>query len=92
MSLYLKDADSSIDHGIDWSAHLAGQTILASAWSVDPVEAGGLTIEASGFEAAWTSVRVSGGLVGHLYRLTNRVTLSDGQVDERSVTFRVEER
>lgn len=92
MSLYLKDADSSIDHGIDWSAHLAGQTILTSAWSVEPVEAGGLSVGASVFEAARASVRVSGGLVGHLYRLTNRVTLSDGQVDERSVTFRVEER
>lgn len=92
MSLYLKDADSSIDHGIDWSAHLAGQTILASAWSVEPVEAGGLTIEASAFEAVRTSVRVSGGVVGRVYRLTNRVTLSDGQVEDRSVTFRVEER
>jgi len=30
--------------------------------------------------------------VGRLYRLTNRVTLSDGQMDERSVTIRVEER
>ncbi|WP_019052636.1 phage fiber-tail adaptor protein [Sphingobium xenophagum] len=91
MSLYLKDADSSIDHGIDWSAHLAGQSIVASLWSVAPVEAGGLSVEASAFEGLRTSVRVSGGLIGRLYRLTNRVTLSDGQVDARSVTFRVEE-
>lgn len=92
MSLYLKDADSRIDHSVDWAAYLAGQSIIASAWSVAPVEAGGLVVEASAFEAARTSVRVSGGVVGRLYRLTNRVTLSDGQVDERSVTFRVEER
>ncbi|GBH30431.1 phage fiber-tail adaptor protein [Sphingobium xenophagum] len=91
MSLYLKDADSSIDHGIDWSAHLAGQSIAASLWSVAPVEAGGLSVEASAIEGLRTSVRVSGGLIGRLYRLTNRVTLSDGQVDARSVTFRVEE-
>jgi hypothetical protein len=92
MSLYLKDAESRIDHGVDWSTYLAGQSIVASLWNVEPVEAGGLVVEASAFEAARTSVRVSGGMVGRLYRLTNRVTLSDGQVDERSVTFRVEER
>ena len=39
-----------------------------------------------------SSARLSGGIVGRVYRLTNRVTLSDGQVDERSVTMRVEER
>ena len=48
-------------------------------------------MEASAFEGLRTSARVSGGLIGRLYRLTNRVTLSDGQVDARSVTFRVEE-
>lgn len=38
-------------------------------------------VEASALEAKRTSARSS-----------NRVTLSDGQVDERSISFRVEER
>ena len=49
-------------------------------------------VEANAFEAQRSSVRLNGGVAGRIYRLTNRVTLSDGQVDERSVTMRVEER
>ncbi|MBO9524692.1 MAG: hypothetical protein J7517_00990 [Sphingobium yanoikuyae] len=92
MRLNIKDPQARIDHGIDWSAYLAGQVIVASAWSVAPVEAGGMTVEANAFEAQRSSVRLGGGIAGHVYRLTNRVTLSDGQVDERSIGFRVEER
>ncbi|WP_443028026.1 phage fiber-tail adaptor protein [Sphingopyxis sp. Root1497] len=35
---------------------------------------------------------LDGGEAGGVYRVTNRVTLSDGQIDERSLTLRVEER
>jgi len=91
MSLYLKDPQARIDHGIDWSASLTSQSVTDSLWSVSPVEAGGLAVEDGGLEAARARVRLSGGLVGRLYRVTNSVTLSDGQALERSVTFRVEE-
>jgi len=82
MSLYLKDADSSIDHGIDWSAHLAGQSIAASLWSVAPVEAGGLSVEASAFEGLRTSARVSvapSGVVGCSLSLRPRKARSAGR-------------
>ncbi|SEI85545.1 hypothetical protein SAMN05518849_1011122 [Sphingobium sp. AP50] len=92
MSLFVKDPDARIDHGVDWSAYLAGQSLVASGWTVAPVETGGLVVEASAFEAQRSSARLSGGVIGHVYRLTNRVTLSDGQVDERTLTIRVEER
>ena len=92
MSLYLKDPHARIDHGTDWSGSLSGQSVTDSDWSVSPVEAGGLAVEDSALEGTSARVRLSGGLMGRLYRLTNSVTLSDGQVLERSVTFRVEER
>jgi hypothetical protein len=92
MSLFVKDPQARIDHAIDWSAYLAAQTLVASSWAVDPAEAGGLAVEESAFEAQRSSARLAGGLVGRIYRLTNHVTLSDGQMDERSVTIRVEER
>lgn len=92
MSLYVKDPQARVDHAIDWSAYLAEQSLVASLWTVTPQEAGGLLVETQAFEAQRSSVRLSGGVVGRVYRLTNRVTLSDGQVDERSVTMRVEER
>ena len=92
MSLLLKDPQARVDHAIDWSAWLAGQTLAASEWRVEPDEADGVTVEAAAFEAQRSSARVAGGRAGQVYRLTNRVTLSDGQADERSVTMRVEER
>ncbi|MCI4589850.1 hypothetical protein MOK15_07070 [Sphingobium sp. BYY-5] len=92
MSLFVKDPQARIDHAIDWSAYLAAQTLIASDWAVSPEEAGGVIVEATAFEAQRSSARLSGGVVGRLYRLTNHVILSDGQVDERSVTIRVEER
>ncbi|CAM5536414.1 hypothetical protein ACFSUK_30935 [Sphingobium scionense] len=92
MRLNIKDPQARIDHGIDWSAYLAGQSLTGSVWTVVPLEPGGMAIDQHGFEPQRSSVRVSGGIAGHVYRLTNRVTLSDGQVDERSIGFRVEER
>ncbi|MGE4322921.1 MAG: hypothetical protein AB7E60_07805 [Sphingobium sp.] len=92
MSLYVKDPQGRIDHVLDWSAYLSGQSVVASLWTVTPDEEGGVMVDAQAFEPQRTSVRLSGGRIGRLYRATNRVTLSDGQVDERSIHFRVEER
>lgn len=91
MSLYLKSPHARIDHVIDWSADLSGQSVMDSAWSVSPDEAGGLSVEDSAIDAGQARARLGGGLVGQVYRLTNGVTVSDGRMLERSVTFRVEE-
>ena len=66
--------------------------IAASNWTVEPLEAGGVTVETHAFDTVRTSARLSGGREGVCYRVTNRVTLSDGQADERSMTLRVEQR
>ena len=57
-----------------------------------PAEGGGVAVEADAVDGLRSSVRLGGGRIGRLYRITNRVTLSDGQVDERSIHIRVEER
>lgn len=92
MSFYLKDPQSRVDYAIDWSGYLDGQTIAASSWTVSPAEEGGIAIEQSGYALDRSAVRLSGGRIGHVYSVGNRVTLSDGSVDERSITLRVEER
>lgn len=93
MSFYLKDPGAAIDYSIDWlSGYLDGQTIADSSWSVAPAEEGGLAVGASSFDLTRTAATVAGGLRGHVYRLANRVTLSDGRIDERSITLRVEDR
>ena len=89
MSMMVKDPDSRIDFEFDWAtAYPDGQAIVASDWTIAPTEAGGVT--AVGM--AQSTATLAGGVAGHVYRVTNRVTLSDGQIDERSMTIRVEER
>lgn len=92
MSYYLKDPDAAVDYAIDWALYLDGATIVASDWSVAPVEAGGIAIAEASFDPARTAARVSGGIAGHVYSLANHVTLSDGSSDDRSLALRVEQR
>jgi hypothetical protein len=92
MSFYLKDPQAIVDYAIDWALYLDGKAIVASAWSVAPAEAGGVAVAEASFDPTRTAARAGGGLAGHVYRLANQVTLSDGSSDERSLTLRVEQR
>lgn len=93
MSLFLKDPDSRIDHSIDWgAAYLGINLIVASNWTVAPDMDGGIAIAAFGHDGRTTLVTLTGGVAGQSYVLTNRVTLSNGEIDERSLAIRVEPR
>lgn len=92
MSFYLKDPEARVDYAIDWAPYLDGQTIVDSAWSVEPGEEGGLAVDEASFAPERTAARLSGGIVGHSYSVSNLVTLSDGSADARSISLRVEER
>ncbi len=93
MMLYLKDPDARIDYAIDWGpAYLDGQVIAASNWAVEPAEGGGIAIDSASHDLQRTAVTLTGGVPGHVYRIGNRVTLSDGRSDERSLNVRVEQR
>jgi hypothetical protein len=92
MSFYLKDPEARVDYAVDWADYLDGQTIVASAWSIDPVEQGGIVVDEASFGLLRTAARLSGGVVGHGYSVSNLVTLSDGSADARSINLRVEER
>lgn len=92
MSFYLKDPHSRVDYSIDWSPHLDGQTIAASLWSVTPAEEGGVAAGETAFAPTWTVARLSGGVAGHAYSVSNQVTLADGRIDLRSITLRAEAR
>lgn len=92
MSFYLKDPGSRVDYAMDWRGYLDGQIIVASAWSVSPDDEGGIAVEAESFDLEQAAVTLSGGVAGQIYAVVNRVTLSDGAIDERALTIRVEER
>ena len=93
MNYYLKDPSGVLDYSFDWGAgYLDAQTVSASAWAVSPAETGGVTVVSSASLPTRTSARLGGGVRGRVYRVTNRVTFSDGRIDERLVVLRVEDR
>ncbi|HEV2597360.1 hypothetical protein [Sphingopyxis sp.] len=93
MAMMVKDPGARIDFEFDWhTAYPDGQAVVASHWTVVPDEDGGIVVSASAHDLLQAAATLAGGVAGHVYRITNRVTMSDGQIDERSVTMRVEER
>lgn len=95
MNIFLKDPGGVIEYAVDWDAgYLAGRTISQSSWQVQPtgLAPAGLTLSGARREAGRTAITLSGGAAGSVYRVANRVTLSDGSSDERTLVVRVEER
>ena len=93
MTMVVKDPDARIDYEFEWgAAYPDGQAVMTSAWTCAPDEAGGVAVAAASHDLVKTVVTLAGGIAGHVYRVSNRVTMSDGQIDERSLTLRVEER
>lgn len=93
MAMVAKDPDTRIDYEFEWgAAYPDGQTLVASLWAVVPDEAGGVAVAAAAHDAGRATATLAGGIAGRVYRVTNRVTMSDGQIDERSMTVRVEDR
>lgn len=93
MTLLLKDPSATLDYGVDWGTdYLANDVLTESSWTVSPAEAGGMSIVANGFDLRSSTVQVSGGNPGRIYRLTNHVVTAEGREDSRSIMVRVEAR
>lgn len=88
MKGFVKDPDSTLDYGLDWSPWLNGDTITNSSWIVDSI----LTPTNEQNDTTKTSLYISGGVVGEKYVLTNRITTNAGRICERSFTVFIRER
>lgn len=84
-----KDPDDVLDYGIDWTAEIAeGDSIATSEWLPDD----GLTAGETGISGTITTVWLSGGQDGRVYRVTNRVTTAAGRRMDRSAALFVTSR
>ena len=91
--LLLKDPDAALDYSVDWGAeYLADDALAESRWAVNPVEDRGAAVAGERFDLRSATVKVEGGVAGHLYRLTNHVVTASGREDSRSIMLRVEKR
>jgi hypothetical protein len=91
-SSFTKTPAESLPYGIDWSAWLAGDTIVTSAWAV-PADLTGSN-QNIGLGATATSIKLAGGKVGGGaagvgYQITNTITTAAGLTGERQITLRV---
>ena len=77
-----KDPNEIRTFYMDWSAHIGVNQIVSSQWSVDV----GVEVQASGILSGGikTHVTLSGGTPGASYHCTNTITLSTGEVYEKT--------
>jgi len=83
-----KDPDARLDYVIDWSKWLGDDTIVDSEWIVPD----GLVLDDESFTTSKTVVWLTGGTAKTRYEVTNRITTSDGRIDDRTILIYVIER
>ena len=87
MTTFIKDPQSALDYGFDWSDWLdTGDTVSTSTWKVPA----GITNHSESRTTTTTTVWLSGGTVGATYKITNRVVTVDGRTVDRSFYVKVQ--
>ncbi|RWP84888.1 MAG: hypothetical protein EOR12_27025 [Mesorhizobium sp.] len=90
-----KDPDAIRDFGVDWTNDLPDTvTIAASTWRLDGAAWSGsdLVKVDDSFTDTNTTVRISGGVVGTTYIITNHIVMSDGEEDDFSQKLKIKQR
>lgn len=89
MALYIKDPNARLDYAVDWSSWLSdGETISDSDWTVPA----GIVEDDTDVTTTKATVWLTGGTAGQSYAVTNRITTSDGRIDDRSIQIVVRDR
>lgn len=80
-----KDPDEILDYQIDWTARLAGDTIVSSTWVIPD----GITKDSDSYTATATTVWLSGGTLGASLSITNRVETAGGRKMDHSPILQI---
>lgn len=90
-----KDPESALDYLISWSEWLpSGDTIATSTWSIEAItgDTDPLVTTSNGSTDTATTVNLSGGTTGNLYRVYNTITTTGGLTDRRYFRVKVKDR
>lgn len=90
-----KDPDAIRDFGMDWSLDIGVATITGSTWLLNSeawAGGGDLVKVQDSFTDTNTTVRISGGVAGTTYLITNHIVMSDGEEDDFSQKLKIKER
>ena len=88
MKTFLHDPDAKLTYGFDWSDWLDGETIASSTWIVPT----GITATGENNTDSETSVMISGVTAKASFVITNRITSSTGEIEDRSFIIKGMER
>ena len=83
-----KDPDEVVNFGIDWADYLGSDTITGSNWTVPA----GIAQVSASFTDTQATVKLSGGTVGSIYRISNRISTSAGETVDQSIDIEVIEK
>jgi len=89
MDRFHKDPDAVLDYKKDWSNWLGTDTITNSIWFADSDD---ITIDSSNHDTQEAVVWLSGGTVGEGYMVTNRITTTQGRINDSSIIIIIKEK
>lgn len=81
-----KDPAGDLDYSIDYTNWLVGDAIATSTWTAIPT----ITLHSPSATTTVATTWVSGGIVGNVYVVTNRITSTNSRTDERSIEIEIE--
>jgi hypothetical protein len=84
---YEKDPDETVDYSFNWALKLETDAIATSTFALPD----GLTEVSTSTEGRTTSIFVSGGTRGRIYRIVNTLTTTGGRTLERTIYVKIVE-
>lgn len=90
-----KDPEAALDYLISWSEWLpSGDTISTSTWSLEAItgDTDPLTTTSNAKTDSATTVNLSGGTSGNIYKVYNTITTTGGLTDRRYFRVKVKAR
>lgn len=90
-----KDSEATLTYSLDWTDWLTnGETISSSVFAIESItgDADPLVRDAQSASSTITTVRLSGGTSGKLYKVYNTVVTSGGLTERRYFRIKVEAR
>lgn len=87
-----KDPGAKLNYSIDWTDWMPqSDTISTSTWTLETIsgDAAPLVNHSTAINTYKTSVTISGGTSGKIYKVTNTITLGSGLIDKRYFRLKV---
>jgi len=80
-----KDPNSILDYGFNWTKWLDGDILNSNTWIVPA----GITEVSNSYSGQITVIWLSGGTLGEVYKIVNRITTVGGRTDDRTLVLKI---